>query len=290
MTRSHNNANVLCFAGAITDAETATRIVETWLNTEFEGGRHQRRVDKINTGCGLGRDLDTDIDPDIAACIQEEQHRQRDNIELIASENFTSQAVMQAQGSCLTNKYAEGYPGKRWYGGCEERRQGRAARHRSRLRAVRRASFANVQPHSGSQANAAVYFSVLQPGDRILTMDLSHGGHLTHGHFANFSGKFYEVQHYGVSEEEETIDYDKLAAAAKEFQPKNDHRRRLGLRAHHRLRSACARSPIRSAPICSSTWRTSPAWWPPEYIPRRCRTRTSSPPPPTRACAARAAA
>jgi glycine hydroxymethyltransferase len=218
MTRSHNNANVLCFAGAITGAEIATKIVDTWLNTVFEGGRHQRRVDKINQGCGLGRDL-ADVDPDIAACIQKEQVRQRDNIELIASENFTSQAVMEAQGSCLTNKYAEGYPGKRWYGGCEEV-------DKVEQLAIDRACelfdvpFANVQPHSGSQANAAVYFSVLKPGDKILTMDLSHGGHLTHGHFANFSGKLYEVQHYGVSEETETIDYDKLAEAAIEFQPK----------------------------------------------------------------------
>lgn len=218
MTRSHNDANVLCFAGAITDAETATHIVETWLTTAFEGGRHQRRVDKINEGCGQSRDL-ADVDPAIAECIQKEQLRQRNNIELIASENFTSQAVMEAQGSCLTNKYAEGYPGKRWYGGCEEV-------DKVEQLAIDRAcelfdsKFANVQPHSGSQANAAVYFSVLEPGDKILTMDLSHGGHLTHGHFANFSGKFYEVQHYGVSEESETIDYDKLAEAAKEFQPK----------------------------------------------------------------------
>lgn len=158
-------------------------------------------------------------DPAIFAAIEKEARRQFEHIELIASENFTSPAVMEAQGSCLTNKYAEGYPGRRWYGGCEFVDQVETLAI-DRAKQLFGAEHANVQPHSGSQANMAVYFSVLQPGDRILTMDLAHGGHLTHGHRANFSGKLYEVRHYGVSAETETIDYDALAAAAAEFQPK----------------------------------------------------------------------
>ena len=158
-------------------------------------------------------------DPQVAAIIDAEQQRQLEHIELIASENFTSQAVMEAQGSCLTNKYAEGYPGRRWYGGCDYVDQVEKL-------AVERAlklfggEHANVQPHSGSQANMAVYFSVLQPGDTILTMDLAHGGHLTHGHRANFSGKLYNVHHYGVSQESGRIDYEALSKQAMEVKPK----------------------------------------------------------------------
>lgn len=158
-------------------------------------------------------------DPEIADAITKERHRQFEHIELIASENFTSQAVMEAQGSCLTNKYAEGYPGRRWYGGCEYVDIVESVTI-ERAKKLFGAEHANVQPHSGSQANMAVYFSVLKPGDRILTMDLSHGGHLTHGHKANFSGKLYEVHHYGVSQETEKIDYDALAKQALEVQPK----------------------------------------------------------------------
>ena len=160
-----------------------------------------------------------ETDPEIASAIQKEHRRQFEHIELIASENFTSRAVMEAQGSCLTNKYAEGYPGKRWYGGCEyvDIVETLAI---DRAKKLFGAEHANVQPHSGSQANMAVYFSVLTPGDKILTMDLAHGGHLTHGHKANFSGKLYEVSHYGVSRETETIDYDALARQAEEVRPK----------------------------------------------------------------------
>lgn len=158
-------------------------------------------------------------DPQIAAVIAAEAKRQCENIELIASENFTSQAVMEAQGSCLTNKYAEGYPERRWYGGCEQV-------DKIEQLAIERAQqlfggdHVNVQPHSGSQANMAVYFSVLQPGDRILTMDLAHGGHLTHGHRANFSGKLYEVSHYGVGEKDGLINYEALAEQAQKTKPK----------------------------------------------------------------------
>ncbi|MCB1232878.1 MAG: ribose 5-phosphate isomerase B [Verrucomicrobiae bacterium] len=225
LIRQHNNTNVLCLSGSKTSNDEAIAIVDTWLTTPFEGGRHERRVSKVNdaSACSgghphIGAQLIA-TDPDIAAAIAAEEDRQSNNIELIASENFASRAIQQAQGSCLTNKYAEGYPGKRWYGGCEnvDKVEQLAI---DRACELFDAKFANVQPHSGSQANAAVYFSVLEPGDKILTMDLSHGGHLTHGHFANFSGKFYEVKHYGVTEEDQRIDYDQLAEVAKEYQPK----------------------------------------------------------------------
>jgi glycine hydroxymethyltransferase len=159
------------------------------------------------------------VDPDIYNAIRKEELRQYENIELIASENFTSQAVMEAQGSVLTNKYAEGYPGRRWYGGCEYVDEvERLAIERART--LFGAEHVNVQPHSGSQANMAVYFSVLNPGDRILTMDLSHGGHLTHGNKANFSGRFYDVVHYGVNRETELLDYVELARLAEAHRPK----------------------------------------------------------------------
>jgi glycine hydroxymethyltransferase len=158
-------------------------------------------------------------DPEIATAIQAEALRQFENIELIASENFTSKAVMEAQGSCLTNKYAEGYPGKRWYGGCENVDVVEQLAI-DRAKKLFGAEHANVQPHSGSQANMAVYFSVLQTGDRILTMDLAHGGHLTHGNKANFSGRLFDIVHYGVSAENERIDYDNLAKMALETKPR----------------------------------------------------------------------
>jgi len=159
------------------------------------------------------------VDPEIFNAIERERQRQFENIELIASENFASRAVMEAQGSVLTNKYAEGYPGRRWYGGCEFVDQvERLAIERAQK--LFGAEHVNVQPHSGSQANMAVYFSALKPGDRILTMDLSHGGHLTHGNKANFSGRFYEVTHYGVDRETERIDYGALARLAEEHRPR----------------------------------------------------------------------
>ena len=158
-------------------------------------------------------------DPEIAAAIHDEEQRQFENIELIASENFTSRAVREAQGSALTNKYAEGYPGRRWYGGCEHVDVVEALAI-ERAKELFGAEHANVQPHSGSQANTAVYFASLAVGDRILTMDLAHGGHLTHGHKANFSGKLYDVVHYGVNPEDERIDYDSLAKLARESRPK----------------------------------------------------------------------
>ena len=158
-------------------------------------------------------------DPEIAALIDQERDRQEMGLELIASENFTSNAVLQATASVFTNKYAEGYPGKRYYGGCEFVDEvERLARRR--LLDLFGAEHANVQPHSGSQANQAVYFAVLKPGDRILGMDLAHGGHLTHGHPLNLSGILYSVHGYGVSRESERIDYDRLEALAQEVRPK----------------------------------------------------------------------
>jgi glycine hydroxymethyltransferase len=158
------------------------------------------------------------VDPEIFDALVAEEKRQRENIELIASENFTSRAVMEAQGSVLTNKYAEGYPRRRWYGGCEnvDTAEQLAIDRAKRLFGC---EHVNVQPHSGAQANMAVYFSVLKPGDRILAMNLAHGGHLTHGHPANFSGKFYTVSQYGVSEKTEQIDYDALQKQAEEVRP-----------------------------------------------------------------------
>jgi glycine hydroxymethyltransferase len=158
------------------------------------------------------------VDPEIFDAIAAEEKRQRQNIELIASENFTSRAVMEAQGSVMTNKYAEGYPRKRWYGGCEhvDTAEQLAIDRAKRLFGC---EHVNVQPHSGAQANMAVYFSMLKPGDRILAMNLAHGGHLTHGHPANFSGKFYNVSQYGVSEKTEQIDYDALQKQAEEVRP-----------------------------------------------------------------------
>lgn len=216
LARQHNDANVLCLGAKFVSAQDAPKIVETFLKSEFEGGRHERRVNKIESD--MSNSLDA-IDPKIAEIIRHERRRQLENIELIASENFTSPAVMQAQGSVLTNKYAEGYPGKRWYGGCEYVDEIETLAI-ERAKQLFGAEHANVQPHSGSGANMAVYFSMLKPGDKLLTMDLSHGGHLTHGNKANFSGKFFEIVHYGVRKEDERIDYDQLAAMAREHKPK----------------------------------------------------------------------
>jgi glycine hydroxymethyltransferase len=158
-------------------------------------------------------------DPEIAEAIGHEQHRQNTGLELIASENFVSQAVLQAAGSVMTNKYAEGYPGKRYYGGCEfvDVAESLAI---ARAKQLFGAEHANVQPHSGAQANMAVYFSLLKPGDTVLGMNLAHGGHLTHGHPLNFSGKLYSIVPYGVRKDDERIDYEELERLAHEHKPK----------------------------------------------------------------------
>jgi glycine hydroxymethyltransferase len=160
-----------------------------------------------------------DTDPEIARAIADEQHRQNSGLELIASENFVSLAVLEAAGSVLTNKYAEGYPGKRYYGGCEfvDVAESLAI---ARARELFGAEHANVQPHSGAQANMAVYFTLLKPGDTVLGMNLAHGGHLTHGHPLNFSGKLYTIVPYGVRQDDERIDYGEFERLAHEHKPK----------------------------------------------------------------------
>src|ERR1044071_4767338 len=158
-------------------------------------------------------------DPEIWQTIHDELRRQQDGLEMIASENYASPAVLAAQGSVLTNKYAEGLPGRRYYGGCEyvDVAERLAIDRLLRLFGAQRA---NVQPHSGAQANMAVYFACMNPGDTLLAMDLAHGGHLTHGMHLNFSGKLYRVVGYGVRKEDERIDFDQVAALAREHKPK----------------------------------------------------------------------
>jgi glycine hydroxymethyltransferase len=160
-----------------------------------------------------------EVDPQIAAAIDNETRRQHEGLELIASENFVSEAVLEAAGSVFTNKYAEGYPGKRYYGGCEFADVVEDLA-RERAKKLFGSEYANVQPHAGSQANMAAYAAVLQPGDTILGLNLAHGGHLTHGHHLNFSGKTYKIVPYGVTRETETIDYDELERLAEKEHPK----------------------------------------------------------------------
>ncbi|MEM7408956.1 MAG: ribose 5-phosphate isomerase B [Myxococcota bacterium] len=221
MSREHNDANIIALPADRLDADSAWPIVQAWLETPFEGGRHQRRVEKIDTvssGAGSYRNLEAE-DPDIADCIRREAKRQALNLELIASENFVSEAVLEAVGSVCTNKYAEGYPGRRYYGGCEvvDEIENLAI---ERAKALFGAEHANVQPHAGSQANEAVYRAVCEVGDTVLAMNLDHGGHLTHGSPVNFSGKLYNIVPYGVREDTEQIDYDALRALAREHRPR----------------------------------------------------------------------
>src|SRR5262245_20323069 len=164
-------------------------------------------------------DILRQADPEVWQAIHGERRRQQDGLEMIASENYTSPAVLAAQGSVLTNKYAEGYPGRRYYGGCEfvDAAERLAI---DRVLKLFGAEKANVQPHSGAQANMAVYFACLEPGDTILSMDLAHGGHLTHGMRLNFSGKLYRVVSYGVRRDGERIDFDQVAGLAREHRPR----------------------------------------------------------------------
>jgi glycine hydroxymethyltransferase len=158
------------------------------------------------------------VDPDVADALEAEVERERDTLEMIASENFVSEAVLEAQGSTLTNKYAEGYPGERYYGGCEHVDTVESLAI-ERAKELWGAEYVNVQPHSGSQANMGVYLAVLEPGDKILSLDLTHGGHLSHGHKVNFAGKLYEVEQYEVDPETGYLDYDEIYAHAEEFDP-----------------------------------------------------------------------
>jgi RpiB/LacA/LacB family sugar-phosphate isomerase len=221
MSRQHNNANVLCLAGKYTPAEEVEGIVEAWLAAKFEGGRHERRVNKIKNYASesAGTIAVYDADPEIHAVLKAEDKRQMENLELIASENIVSKAVREVQGSRLTNKYAEGYPSKRWYNGCEWVDEAERLAI-DRAKELFGAEHVNVQPHSGSGANMGVYFAVLNPGDTILAMSLAEGGHLTHGHPMNFSGRFFNIVPYGVDHETEQIDYDNLQKLADEHKPK----------------------------------------------------------------------
>jgi glycine hydroxymethyltransferase len=226
MARRHNDANVLALAADRTSPDAASKIVETWLATPFEGGRHVPRVAKIDAAARrawshelTGRSPLDDTDPELAPLLRAEARRQALGIELIASENFVSEAVLEAVGSVLTNKYAEGYPGRRYYGGCEVVDQVEQIAI-DRAKALFGSDHANVQPHAGSQANEAVYRAAIDVGDTILAMNLDHGGHLTHGSPVNFSGKLYKVVPYGVRQDSEQIDYDEVRRLAKEHRPK----------------------------------------------------------------------
>ncbi len=219
-SRSHNCSNVLVLSGDKLDAPGMMEIVDAWFAAPYSNeDRHTRRLEKIEVKSYDEIAAVRKADPEIAAMIDREADRQRDGIELIASENFTSCAVRAAQGSVLTNKYAEGLPGKRYYNGCEFVDQVEALAI-ERACELFGAEAANVQPHSGSQANMAVYFALVEPGDTVLAMSLDHGGHLTHGHPMNFSGMLYNIVPYGVSPETEMIDYDEVERLAKECKPK----------------------------------------------------------------------
>jgi glycine hydroxymethyltransferase len=232
--RMHNDANVAVFGARTMDAGDAERRLRLFLTEPFEGGRHAARLDKIRgieakfkeapgagmPGQGEGRmSFLRETDPEIYEVIRKETERQAYKLEMIASENFVSDAVLEATGSVLTNKYAEGYPGKRYYGGCEFVDQAESLAI-ERAKKVFGAEHANVQPHSGSQANMAVYLAVMSPGDTMLGMNLSHGGHLTHGSPVNFSGKLFNVVAYGVREDTETIDFDQVRDLALKHRPK----------------------------------------------------------------------
>ena len=227
------------------------------------------------------------FDPEMAAAMMDELARQRRNIELIASENFVSEAVMAAMGSPLTNKYAEGYPGKRYYGGCQYVDVAEQLAI-DRAKQLFGAEHANVQPHSGAQANMAVYFALAKPGDTILGMNLAHGGHLTHGSPVNMSGAYFNIVPYGVDEKTQTIDYDELERLAMEHRPKIII---AGASAYPRIIDFARMGEIakRAGHIWSWTWRTSPAWSRPACIPAPSRMPTSSPLLRTKPCAGRAA-
>jgi glycine hydroxymethyltransferase len=220
-SRSHNNANVLVLAGSALTPETARQIVGAWLETPFGGeARHVRRLAKIERAGRLSEIASlAHADPEVHAAIIGHIAQEDTTINLIASENTVTRAVREAQGSVLTNKYAEGYPGKRWYGGCQyvDAVETLAI---ERAKALFGAEHANVQPHCGSSANMAVYFSVLHPGDTILAMSLDQGGHLTHGSPVNFSGKLFHIVPYQVAPQTELLDYDAIEAKALECKPK----------------------------------------------------------------------
>ena len=205
-------------------------------------------------------------DPAVADAMRQELARERDSVELIASENFTSSAVMEAVGSVLTNKYAEGYPRKRYYGGCEKVD---LVEDLARERACQLfgSNFANVQPHCGANANLGAYEALIELGDTVLGMSLAEGGHLTHGSPVNFSGRHYDFASYGVDAQTETIDYDEVERIAKEVRPKLIVGGASAVSARHRLRRAWPPSRARWMRTSWWTWPTSPASWPQARIP-----------------------
>lgn len=216
-SRDHNCSNILVISGL---ADNNEEVIDTWLSTPFSfAERHVRRLTKLENFSYRQLPALRSVDPDLAAMIDDENTRQEEGIELIASENITSLAVREAMGSCLTNKYAEGYPQKRYYNGCEfvDKIEQLAIDRACELFG---AEAANVQPHSGSQANMGAYFALIEPGDKVIAMSLAHGGHLTHGMHLNFSGKLYDFVHYEVEPETEVIDYDKLQEMVTREQPK----------------------------------------------------------------------
>ncbi len=225
LSREHNDANVLVLSGIELNNEQAVRILDVWLRTPFAGGRHARRVQKMDQpplkpGLTLKKSSAlAQTDPEIFTVVQREKQRQQENIELIASENFVNPSVLEAAGSVLTNKYAEGYPGKRYYGGCEVVDVAEQLAI-DRAKQLFGAEHANVQPHSGSQANMAAYFALAKPGDTILAMSLNFGGHLTHGASVNFSGRLFRIVPYGVSQQTERIDMDEVARLAQSEKPR----------------------------------------------------------------------
>lgn len=220
LSRCHNASNILVTGGdRMSDAEMLG-VVESWLGEQFsQEDRHIRRLRKIEQNSYDDIAAIRGVDPEVAAIIDREQARQNRGLELIASENFASTAVRAAAGSVLTNKYAEGYPGKRYYNGCVHVDEVEALAI-ERACKLFGAEAANVQPHSGSQANMGAYFAILEPGDKVLGMSLDHGGHLTHGHKVNFSGRTYQFIGYGVDPQTETLNYDQIAELAREHKPK----------------------------------------------------------------------
>ena len=225
MARQHNDANVLCVGARLLGPQVAADTVDAFLEADFEGGRHQHRIDRISEledqagGKASAAAGPGGPDDELFDIITREVERQNTTLQLIASENFTSPAVMAAQGSVLTNKYSEGYPGKRYYGGnyvVDEAEE----LARERVKALFGAEHANVQPHSGASANMAVYLGLLEPGDTVLGMRLDQGGHLTHGSPVNFSGRLYHFVSYGVTETDERIDYDQIRDLAHSERPK----------------------------------------------------------------------
>ncbi|MDA0576644.1 MAG: ribose 5-phosphate isomerase B, partial [Verrucomicrobia bacterium] len=223
--RTHNDANVLVLGARLTTSEQAAAILDRWCATAFSNAeRHVQRVAKLGTRpcADVGNTGTTSVqavDPEVYAALQGEIARQQDTIGLIASENYVSRAVREAQGSVLTNKYAEGYPGKRWYNGCEFSDQVEQLAI-DRAKAIFGAEHVNVQPHSGSSANIGVYLAVLKPGDTIFAMSLAHGGHLTHGHELNLSGRLYKIASYGVQPGTEVLDYDDIERQAVAARPR----------------------------------------------------------------------